>query len=285
VTGPPGFDRWDMLDDALARLRSCRHAEELARCAAPLAVNGCGAEAAVVLVPEADSWTVWSRAGEPELADLVGAAPAGSAVPPVRSGIAAGLRAAGRTLGVVHLLGAGSALPGGPDQPLVECFADALASMMALVGVWRQADEVNALLDELAARVSGFGCPSAELTDAARPPVPPSARGAEVPVHDRLTARQREVLGLMLEGLSNTEIAERLVVSVPTVKSHVRAILRVSGAVNRSDAMARLTRMPGQADRWPYDVSPKTLRSSVLSTLPVALRGSTSTSSSLRGSL
>jgi len=242
VTGRPGFDRWDMLDGALARLRSCRHAEELARCAAPLAVEGCAAEAAVVLVPEADSWTVWSRAG-PELADLVGAAPAGSAVPPpVRSGIVTELRAAGRTLGIVHLLGSGSALPGGPDQPLVECFADALASMMALVGVWRQADEMNAVLDELAARVSGFGGPSVELTDAARP-VPPSARGAEVPVHDRLTARQREVLGLMLEGLSNTEIAERLVVSVPTVKSHVRAILRVSGGVNRSDAMARLTRM------------------------------------------
>jgi len=257
VTGLPGFDRWDMLDDVLARLRSCRHAEELARCAAPLAVEGCAAEAAVVLVPEADSWTVWSRAGGPELADLVGAAPAGSAVPaPVRSGIVTELRAAGRMLGIVHLLGSGSDLPGGPDQPLVECFADALASMMALVGVWRQADEMNAVLEELAARVSGFGGPSVELTDAARPPVPTSARGAEVPVHDRLTARQREVLGLMLEGLSNTEIAERLVVSVPTVKSHVRAILRVSGAVNRSDAMARLTRISGQADRWPYDVSP-----------------------------
>jgi DNA-binding CsgD family transcriptional regulator len=255
--GPPGFDRWDMLDDALARLRSCRHAEELARCAAPLAVEGCAAEAAVILVPGADSWTVWSQVGEPELADLVGAAPTESAIqPPVRSGAVVELSAAGRTLGVLHLLGSGFALPGGPDQPLVECFADALASMMALVGVWRQADEMNAVLGELAAQVSGFRAPSVELTDVGRPPVPPSARGAEIPAHDRLTARQREVLGLMLDGLCNPEIAERLVVSVPTVKSHVRAILRVCGAVNRSDAMVRLTRKAGQADQRPYDVSP-----------------------------
>jgi DNA-binding CsgD family transcriptional regulator len=248
VTGPPGFDRWTMLDDALTRLRSCRRAEELARCAAPLAVEGCAAEAAVVLIPGAGSWTVWSRAGRPELADLVGVPPAGSAVPSVRSGIMTGLCAAGRTLGFLYLFGSRFALPGGPDQPLVECFADALGSMMALAGVWRKADEMNAVLGELAARVSGFGGPSVELTDAARAPVPPSARGAGVPAHDRLTARQCEVLGLMLDGLSNPEIAERLVVSVPTVKSHVRAILRVCGAVNRSDAMARLTRMAGQAD-------------------------------------
>jgi DNA-binding NarL/FixJ family response regulator len=58
----------------------------------------------------------------------------------------------------------------------------------------------------------------------------------------RLTARQREVLDLMMRGLSNTEIAERLVLAVPTVKSHVRAVLRASGAVNRSDALARFTR-------------------------------------------
>lgn len=54
------------------------------------------------------------------------------------------------------------------------------------------------------------------------------------------TARERDVLLLMLDGLSNTRIAERLVVSPATVKSHVRQILRKVGAVNRVDAIARL---------------------------------------------
>jgi DNA-binding CsgD family transcriptional regulator len=58
----------------------------------------------------------------------------------------------------------------------------------------------------------------------------------------RLSARQREVLDLMMAGLSNAEMAERLVVALPTVKSHVRAVLRASGAVNRSDAVARFSR-------------------------------------------
>ncbi len=56
-----------------------------------------------------------------------------------------------------------------------------------------------------------------------------------------LTAREVEVLALLNEGLPNSQIADRLVVSVRTVDHHVEAILRKLGAKTRADARATAT--------------------------------------------
>jgi len=53
-----------------------------------------------------------------------------------------------------------------------------------------------------------------------------------------LTPRQAEVLDLMVEGLGNGEIAERLVVSKKTVEHHVSAVLQRLGADSRHRAIA-----------------------------------------------
>ncbi|MCZ7568708.1 MAG: LuxR C-terminal-related transcriptional regulator [Ardenticatenaceae bacterium] len=53
-----------------------------------------------------------------------------------------------------------------------------------------------------------------------------------------LTGRQREVLALMVEGLSNAEIAGRLSISLPTARFHVSQILDKLGAANRAEATA-----------------------------------------------
>ena|SRR5690349_4821165 len=52
-----------------------------------------------------------------------------------------------------------------------------------------------------------------------------------------LTEREREVLGLMIEGLNNTQIAARLTVSPSTIKSHVSNILSKLGVASRTEAV------------------------------------------------
>ncbi len=59
--------------------------------------------------------------------------------------------------------------------------------------------------------------------------------------HD-LTNREQTVLILMVAGLNNTEIAEKLVVSPSTIKSHVSHILAKLGVTSRTEAVALAVR-------------------------------------------
>ena len=80
---------------------------------------------------------------------------------------------------------------------------------------------------------------------AGQPSLSPEA--AQVLIHNvsepsqpqmEMTVREKEILDLMVEGLSNNEIAERLIVSQSTVKFHVSNILSKLGVTGRTEAVA-----------------------------------------------
>jgi len=61
--------------------------------------------------------------------------------------------------------------------------------------------------------------------------------GEEDPAFNSLTAREREVLALITEGLGNAEIASRLSISEKTVRNHVSNVFDKLGVWSRAQAM------------------------------------------------
>jgi two-component system, NarL family, nitrate/nitrite response regulator NarL len=64
-----------------------------------------------------------------------------------------------------------------------------------------------------------------------------------------LTAREREIVVLIDEGLSNKEIAQRLNIEVATVKNHVHNVLEKLHVSNRAQAAAHVRGGPGRGPR------------------------------------
>jgi DNA-binding NarL/FixJ family response regulator len=79
------------------------------------------------------------------------------------------------------------------------------------------------------------------LAGLAEPPErqPAAPSGSALP---QITARQREVLQLLLDGLSNRDISQRMGLSVDTVKDHLGGIMRALGVQTRTQAVLAAAR-------------------------------------------
>ncbi|MET9272066.1 LuxR C-terminal-related transcriptional regulator [Kribbella sp. NPDC003557] len=66
-----------------------------------------------------------------------------------------------------------------------------------------------------------------------------AGQAAEQSGSTQLTTRERQILDLIDDGLSNKEIAGRLCIEISTVKNHVHNILAKLGARRRTEAAAK----------------------------------------------
>jgi two-component system, NarL family, response regulator LiaR len=95
----------------------------------------------------------------------------------------------------------------------------------------------NVGADELARAIRAARAGQSTLAPEAAQALIQRVTQPKTPGHD-LSPREREVLALMVQGLNNPEIAERLVVGRSTVKFHVSSILGKLGVQSRTEAVA-----------------------------------------------
>jgi NarL family two-component system response regulator LiaR len=95
----------------------------------------------------------------------------------------------------------------------------------------------NVSADELADAIRAAHAGRPTLAPEAAQALIQSARKPQTPRYD-LTEREMEVLALMVEGLSNPEIADRLIVSHSTAKFHVSNVLSKLGVASRTEAVS-----------------------------------------------
>jgi DNA-binding CsgD family transcriptional regulator len=125
--------------------------------------------------------------------------------------------------------------------------------------LWAQRSKMKSMmaaaataLDELTLAEVEFAAAGAE-SEAARSAASmvaglmPSA--ADSRLRDLLTRRELEVLRLMADGLTNAHIADQLVISRATVKSHVAQVLRKLRAANRAEAVSRYMKLVNTGSR------------------------------------
>jgi two-component system, NarL family, nitrate/nitrite response regulator NarL len=106
-------------------------------------------------------------------------------------------------------------------------------------GYFRKEADRQAILDAIAAVARGSTVIDPQLQAGVFEQIRVRGAGEDRPI---LTAREREVLTLMADGLSGPEIADRLIIALPTVKTHQARLYEKLGVSERAAAVAEAMR-------------------------------------------
>jgi DNA-binding CsgD family transcriptional regulator len=173
--------------------------------------------------------------------------------------IAAPITEAGRVVGFLHAdCYYQGRVPSQSDVETLWMFTQAMGPVLARQGLTERLAELRREIDA-PVPVLGLGRPRVSVKEreatarAAHPRSTEPSRHGPSP-RTLVTRREVEVLRLMSEGASNEQIARRLVISVGTVKSHVKRILRKLDVTNRAEAASLWLRSEyGQMPADPSD--------------------------------
>ena len=113
------------------------------------------------------------------------------------------------------------------------------AVQVGAAGYFRKEADRDAILNGIAAVAAGRTAIEPELQAGVFDQIRLRGTGDDRPV---LTVREREVLALMAEGLSGPQIAERLIVALPTVKTYQARLYEKLGVSERAAAVAEAMR-------------------------------------------
>jgi DNA-binding CsgD family transcriptional regulator len=175
---------------------------------------------------------------------------------PISSYVAAPVMPEGRVIGFLHA----STLAGDDilDRDVLWAFAEgygyALERTILLQRLHDQGERIRELvvstestLTEIREAGLQISTASADLQGDEEAPVRSAMFSApDSRIHQLLTRRELEIIELMAHGETNKQIAERIVVSEGTVKSHVSAILRKLHSANRAEAVSKYMRLTGK---------------------------------------
>ncbi len=163
----------------------------------------------------------------------------------VRSYVAAPIMPGGQVVGFFHAdHGPDGRTCDEADRDILWNFAEGFGHLYERTTLLEQ---LHARTEQVRTTVAGLTQAMDELTEAELTLVHEASSGADDRVVVRqglstrlgqFTARELEVLELIVAGARNNEIAERLAITVGTVKSHVKNILAKLGVLNRSQAIA-----------------------------------------------
>jgi DNA-binding CsgD family transcriptional regulator len=167
-----------------------------------------------------------------------------------RSYAVAPIRPGGRVIGLLHAdFYPSDRRVDGVDCHILGAFADGFGRIyeraVLLERLGRERDHVRETLKHAEVIMDNLARAEVELVRHADERASAGAAttlalaGGTSEIDELLTAREREVMALLVTGQTNSAIAEQLVISEGTVKSHVKQILRKLGAVNRSEVIAR----------------------------------------------